>query len=56
MENIEDESKPLLSNNNDQELEQIKGFFDPRTNFYRYFGLIFICMLTFGPYYCQKFN
>ena len=25
---------------------------DPRAPFYRYFALIFICLLTFGPYFC----
>lgn len=50
MENIDDETVPLLSNNNAEPATY--KLLDPRSKFYRYFGLIFICMLTFGPYYC----
>jgi len=42
------ESQPLI--------EPIQSCFHPSKKFYRFFGLIFICLLTFGPegfsYFC----
>jgi hypothetical protein len=49
----DDENTPLLNATNIQdEQRKTEGFFDPKGKPYRYFGLIFICMLTFGPYFC----
>ncbi|CAF0723161.1 unnamed protein product [Brachionus calyciflorus] len=49
-----DEQQPLLRSSINDSNEQINQFplFDPRAKFYRYFSLIFICLLTFGPYFC----
>ena len=45
-----------IQNLNDQELqlliEPTQGCFHPSKKFYRYFSLIFICLLTFGPEGC----
>jgi MFS family permease len=62
---IEDEddldavTQPLLSNsinatepNEGESVGVCSSLFDPRRKPYRYFGLIFICLLTFGPYFC----
>jgi MFS family permease len=65
--NSEDESnaeiRPLLSNSSsintpgqqtasEPNVGVCSSLFDPRKSYYRYFGLVFICMLTFGPYFC----
>ena len=52
-----EEQQPLLRNSIntsllDQESNSVNKFFDPIKKFYRYFSLIFICLLTFGPYFC----
>jgi hypothetical protein len=54
---ITEESRPLLENSINstlifENMNLFQRLFDPRKKFYRYFALIFICMLTFGPYFC----
>ena len=41
-----DESLPLI------QTKIASGLCDPRKKCYRYFSLIFICLLTFGSYFC----
>jgi hypothetical protein len=53
MDEIEnEETSPLLLKNESNDQNSIKSLFDPRKTFYRYFSLIFICLLTFGAYFC----
>ena len=48
-----DESQPLIQNDEtSNKTNCLKKLFDPRRKFYRYFSLVFICLLTFGPYFC----
>jgi MFS family permease len=57
---IQDEMRPLLESqrsirqqsSNLNESYFLRSLFDPRKKFFRYFSLIFICLLTFGPYFC----
>ena len=50
----QEEDSPLLTARPKTDTSTLKqnSLFTPDTNFYRYFGLIFICLLTFGPYFC----
>jgi hypothetical protein len=50
MENIDQETTPLLTNRQNEQTN--KKLSDPDGKLYRYFGLIFIASLTFGPYFC----
>ena len=47
----DDETQPLIQNVS-QDANREFSCFDPKKKFYRYFSLIFICLLTFGPYFC----
>ena len=47
----DDESQPLIQNVSQEENSKLSCF-DPKKKFFRYFSLIFICFLTFGPYFC----
>ena len=33
----------------------IRRMCDPRSAFYRYFALVFICLLSFGSYFCYDY-
>ena len=50
----EDENTRLLSGKEEEGSVEAKGcnFADPNGKPYRYFALFFICMLTFGQYFC----
>ena len=49
-----DEYRPLVQNaaSTAQPDNRFSSLWDPRGKFYRYFSLIFICLLTFGSYFC----
>jgi dipeptide/tripeptide permease len=49
----DDETQSLLDDSTSEtNNKHILSFFDPRRKFYRYFSLIFICLLLFGTYFC----
>jgi MFS family permease len=58
---VGDEREPLIRSLNVNSVESLPeisltstsfSLFDPRKKPFRYFSLIFICLLTFGPYFC----
>lgn len=52
---IIDDLHPIIQNNDqtDVDFSRCNSFIcDPKKNFFRYFGLIFMCMLGFGSYFC----
>lgn len=49
---VEETQSLLNSASVRQNDDQSMSLFDPRHKFYRYFSLIFICMLLFGTYFC----
>lgn len=53
-EEIQTEDKPLVQNGESSINKQgcLASIGDPRKPFYRYFALIFMCMLGFGSYFC----
>ncbi len=48
----DDEHSPLLSQSYQDETEKSLNIFSPKKNLFRYTGLFFICLITFGPYFC----
>ena len=46
----DDEQRALLASNETD--IKTEGYFSPDGNLYRYTGLVFICFITFGPYFC----
>ena len=48
----EEEILPLLKQSNSNPLSNLSGFLNPRKKIFRYFALIFICLLTFGTKFC----
>lgn len=49
----QDETSSLLSSRpRTAEIGCCASIYDPRQSVYRYISLVFICLLTFGPYFC----
>jgi hypothetical protein len=48
------ESEPIIQyvDHEDGKASFLTTFFDPKQKFYRWFALIFICLLSFGSYFC----